>query len=118
MDAVDGPVVLVTEPLHAFEAEKSKRNVLVIAKLRTGHQEGMACGQVCRVRQSLAPTQRSHTGHPGVKEYPTWATRLGQVFQAEVVKVTRLYHVLTGETGGQQCAYQDLCQKRVSQSHS
>lgn len=37
-----------------------------------------------RVRQRLAPTQWSQ----GTKEYPTWATRLGQEFQGEVVMVT------------------------------
>lgn len=46
VDAINGPVVLVTEPLHAFEAEKGKGKVLVTAKLRTGHWEGMSCGQM------------------------------------------------------------------------
>lgn len=35
VDAVDGPVVLVTEPLHAFKAEKGKGEALVTAELRT-----------------------------------------------------------------------------------
>lgn len=80
VDAVDGPVVLVTEPLHAFEAEKGKRKVLVTAKLRTGHQEGNACGHVMQGQTELAPTQRSQ----GTKEsrstphgQPGWAEYLG-----------------------------------------
>lgn len=42
VDAVNGPVVLVTEPLHAFEAEKGKGKALVTAKLRRGHREATA----------------------------------------------------------------------------
>lgn len=33
VDAVDGPVVLVTEPLHAFKAEKGRGKVVVTTKL-------------------------------------------------------------------------------------
>lgn len=65
MDAVNGSIVFVTEPLHAFEAEKGKRKALVTDKVRTGHQEGMAFRQVS---QGQAETD-SHpvvTGHQRV----------------------------------------------------
>lgn len=65
MDAVDGPVVLITEPLHAFEAEKGKRKALVTAKLRTGHQEGMAHGQMSQ-GQAEPGSHPEVTGHQRV----------------------------------------------------
>lgn len=65
MDAVDGPVVLVTKPLHAFEAEKGKKKPLVTVKLRTGHQERMACGQVAQGQVELG-SHLEVTRHRGV----------------------------------------------------
>lgn len=46
VDAVDGSVVLVTQPLHAFKTEKKKR----------GCVSGLQCAQLsqaCRAGQSL-----------------------------------------------------------------
>lgn len=61
VNAVDGPVVLVTKPLHAFEAEKRKRTTLLTAKLTTGHREETAHGQEARGRAGV-------TGHRGAPD--------------------------------------------------
>lgn len=65
MDAINGPVVLVTEPLHAFKAEKGKRKALVTAKLRTGHLEGMAHRQMSQ-GQAERGSHPEITGHQRV----------------------------------------------------
>lgn len=54
----------------------------------------MRLGRAC-----LPPSERAEI--TDTEEYPTWATRLGQEFQAKVVMATRLYHVFTGQTQGQ-----------------
>lgn len=61
MNAVDGPVVLVTKPLHAFEAEKGKGTMLLTLKLRTGHWEKTAHGQEARGQAGV-------TGHRGAPD--------------------------------------------------
>lgn len=81
VDAVNGPVVLVTEPLHAFEAEKGKGKALVTAKLRTGHWERMAHGQAAWGRAE----PRSHQGRgqrpQGSTEHPTRARDWARSFR-------------------------------------
>lgn len=96
VDAVNGPVVLVTEPLHAFKAEKSKGKALVTAQNRPPGGDGTWTGSMGSGGASLPPRERAET--IGLHGAPHTGTRLGQEFRAEVVMARRLHRVLTHQS--------------------
>lgn len=85
MDAVDGTVVFVTEPLHAFEAEKAREGAGRCGAQNKPQGPSRPFGRdgswTCRASSPLVRRQRSQ----GTEENHGWATRLSPASGAEAV---------------------------------